>query len=282
MADAADIKTFVQGEVAKIKTINYEIVTTLPTADAAHEFNTCRTIFLKEEGAATQDIYSEYICVNKAKTGTANYVWEKIGDTRIDLSGYLTTAATVAGVAFGDDKAISTAELTTALNLKALSHKDSASGTVSIPAHTATGSTAEYTPAGTVTVTLNNTATDITSTGKFTPAGTITGSAISGGSINVTLKDADTSTAIESTGTITTAGSVNTTTVNALTGATFVKDSTGVQITGSVSKPDVNITYDTSQAVLSSVKTQTPPSFTEGAFTPAAINTGFFSAGSLS
>jgi hypothetical protein len=40
-------------------------------------------------GAAQPDTYSEYVCINTGSTSTPSYRWEKIGDTNIDLSGYI-------------------------------------------------------------------------------------------------------------------------------------------------------------------------------------------------
>lgn len=81
-----DAKAYTDSKIGSLSLIKYEIVTELPTADAEHEFNTIKTVYLKEEGTKTQDIYSEYICVKKGDV----YQWEKIGDTRIDLSNYYT------------------------------------------------------------------------------------------------------------------------------------------------------------------------------------------------
>lgn len=82
-----DAKAYTDEQIGSLHVITYEVITELPTADAAHEFNTSRTIYLINEGGTkTQDVYSEYICV---KNGEA-YQWEKIGDTRIDLSNYYT------------------------------------------------------------------------------------------------------------------------------------------------------------------------------------------------
>lgn len=108
----ADAKAYTNEQIGSLHLIKYEIVTELPTADAEHEFNTSKTVYLKEEGTKTQDIYSEYICVKKS----SGYQWEKIGDTRIDLSNYYTKEQT--------DSAISTA--TSPLNTRLTNLENSA------------------------------------------------------------------------------------------------------------------------------------------------------------
>lgn len=70
-------KTYVDGEVAKIKQFNYTIVSTLPTTGQEN------TIYLvsKTDGS-TENVYNEYMWINNK--------WELIGDTAIDLTGYAT------------------------------------------------------------------------------------------------------------------------------------------------------------------------------------------------
>lgn len=118
----ADAKAYTNEQIGSLHLIVYEIVTELPTADAEHEFNTSKTVYLKEEGTKTQDYYSEYICVKKGD----GYQWEKLGDTRIDLSNYYTKEQT--------DSAISTA--TSPLNTRLTSLENSA--LKSVPQATAT------------------------------------------------------------------------------------------------------------------------------------------------
>lgn len=91
-----DAKAYTDTKVGQIILIKYEVVTTLPTADADHEFNKSKTIYLKSESGSgkEQDVYGEYICI---KVGS-NYQWEKIGDTRIDLSNYYTKAEVDAAI----------------------------------------------------------------------------------------------------------------------------------------------------------------------------------------
>lgn len=109
-----------------------------------------------------------------------------------DEQGHVLVTRTIAGIDLKDDIAVD--ELQTALQLKALAYKDSASGSLdnyvdgidditytpegTITADSATVSTeieskGQYTPSGTVSVTLDEVSTEIESTGSYTPAGTV-------------------------------------------------------------------------------------------------------------
>jgi hypothetical protein len=128
--------------------------------------------------------------------GTKEYVYDgekfvELGDEAI----YLTTASaetnyvqktfTIAGIDMQD--AITAAEIKTALGLKALAYKDSASATLTDYAIGISGAT--YTPAGDVGVTLNQTSTAITSSGSFTPKGTVAGSVTAAGTVTLAKSD---------------------------------------------------------------------------------------------
>ena len=70
----------------------------LPTASA----DTYHKIYLKTAtGSATQNVYKEYITVRSGAEGAYTYSWELIGDTAIDLTGYLKTV-TVNGKAYSN------------------------------------------------------------------------------------------------------------------------------------------------------------------------------------
>ena len=114
-----------------------------------------------------------------AIVGTTEYVfageWKELGD-----EGTLVRKTfTIAGIDMVDN--ITAAELQTALSLKALAYKDSASGSIEVvngvEDHT-------YTPEGDVSVTLSQTATSITSTGTITPAGSVTGKVTAAGTVS--------------------------------------------------------------------------------------------------
>ena len=70
----------------------------LPTASA----DTYHKLYLKTAtGSATQNVYKEYITVRSGSEGAYTYSWELIGDTAIDLTGYLKTV-TVNGKAYSN------------------------------------------------------------------------------------------------------------------------------------------------------------------------------------
>lgn len=128
--------------------------------------------------------------------GTAEYVysdgeWHLYGDEGVYAtiagvdSAYVKKSLTIAGINLED--AITADELKTALGLKALAYKDSASGTID---GIVTGiEDATYTPAGSVTVKLNSAATAMSSTGSFTPAGSVSGTTVAAGSVSIARDD---------------------------------------------------------------------------------------------
>lgn len=183
----AVVKAYVDSAVAAIPDFDVVVVEELPTASA----DTFHKIYLLDATSpSTPNLYMEYITL-RAGTGTEldpyTYSWEKIGDTSLDLSGYVPKTTTIAGVDLQDN--ITVSELQTALGLGNMAYANTASGQV--PGETISGIVATGTPEGTVTVTLNQTSTagDLTFT-DYTPAGNITGTAISGGTVTVDLTDA--------------------------------------------------------------------------------------------
>ena len=75
IATTAFVATAIANAISGITGISFEVVQTLPsTGDTG-------TIYLVAHSHGTQDIYDEYIYVNNG--------WEKIGNTDIDLSGYM-------------------------------------------------------------------------------------------------------------------------------------------------------------------------------------------------
>lgn len=83
-------KTEVDTLIGGIKSITYEIVTSLPEAGPTYDFNETKKIFMVSTQSQATDYYKEYICVNRSTTATANYKWEMIGTTVVDLSNYVT------------------------------------------------------------------------------------------------------------------------------------------------------------------------------------------------
>lgn len=173
--------------------------------------------------------------------GTAEYVyadgkWNLYGDEGIyaTIAGveaaYVKKTLTIAGIDLAD--AITAEELKTALDLKALAHKESASGSLNV----VTGvQDAEYTPEGSVEVKLNHASTAMSSTGTFTPAGNVTGNVTAAGTVAIARDDAN-----------------------------------GVQVSGTVSAPSVTVTPTTAQVQhISSVGSL--PSYTAAQYTAPSV-----------
>ena len=130
--------------------------------------------------------------------GTTEYVhdgskWVEIGDEGVYATktgveaAYVKKTITIAGIDMADD--IAAEELKTALSLKALAYKDSASATLTDYATGING--AAYTPAGSVAVTLNHTSTTMASSGTYTPAGTVSGNVTAAGTVSIARDDAN-------------------------------------------------------------------------------------------
>ena len=130
--------------------------------------------------------------------GTTEYVhdgskWVEIGDEGVyqTISGaeakFVQKTFTIANIDMNDN--ITADELKTALELKALAYKDSASATLTDYATGING--AAYTPAGSVAVTLNHTSTSMSAAGTFTPAGTISGNVTAAGTVAIARDDAN-------------------------------------------------------------------------------------------
>lgn len=130
--------------------------------------------------------------------GTAEYVyadgkWNLYGDEGIYATvagveeAYVKKTLTIAGIDLAD--AITADELKTALGLKALAYKDSASGTIE---GVVTGvADAEYTPAGTVGTELTHTSTAMSASGTYTPAGKVSGNVTAAGTVSIARDDAN-------------------------------------------------------------------------------------------
>lgn len=105
------VKTYVDNAIAAVKQFQYEVVSELPTASA----NTMGKIYLVSDAHNSTgnyaDNYDEFITLEKEGA----YSWEKIGNTDIDLSGYVKNTTTIAGVDLKDN--ITKTELLTALNV---------------------------------------------------------------------------------------------------------------------------------------------------------------------
>ena len=276
LVDASVVKAYVDAQIKTIPEFDVVIVADgeeLPTASAA----TFHKIYLVKASATgiAQNIYKEYITVKNGDT----YSWELVRDTAIDVSGKVDKTTTIAGIAL--DHNITVGELKTALGLGAMAYADKASGSGSV--ETVDSITMKpVTVAGNAAVTSK--AADATLTkANYTPAGTITGSAISGGSINVTLKDSATKTeAVLGTSEFTPTGTIAAKeggSFSALKTATLSEVETGgVLVEGTVSAPAITLTSEEA-TVATGLTGGSKASFTEGAFTPAAFQEGFYTAG---
>lgn len=270
IATTAAVKSYVDAQVGSIHKFDVVVLKEseeLPTASEDEMYK----IYLKPDEDAEAGSYIEYIVVRSGEEGSYSYTyaWEKIGSTKTDLSGYVEKTRKIAGIDLQDD--IEVAELQEAIGLEDLAYADTASGETTLATIDAI-TMKEMIVAGNATVTSTPVAADLTH-GDYTPAGSITGEAIKGGSINVTLKDADTAEEAELTyGAYTPAGSVSLTKAN--DGA--------FQVSGTISKPDVTVDDSTTEEFVKSLKAGDvdAATFAEGAFTPASIADGFFSAGS--
>ena len=276
LVDAATVKAYVEAQIKTIPEFDVVIVADgeeLPAASA----DTFHKIYLKKASTTgiAQNIYKEYITVKNGDT----YSWELIGDTAIDVSGKVDKTTTIAGIAL--DKNITVEQLQNALKLGAMAYADKASGSGTV--QTIDSITMKpVTVAGNATVTSK--AADATLTkADYTPSGTITSDAIKGGTVTVTLGDSATKTeATLSTSEFTPAG-----TISAKEGGSFSALKTailgevetgGVQIEGTISSPAISLTA-ADKTFVTGLTGGKKASFVEGAFTPAAFQEGFYTAG---
>lgn len=75
------VKSYVDAAISSVKQFQYEVVTELPAAAAA----TMGKIYLVKHAHSSSDSYDEYITIQ----ADSKYTWEKIGNTDIDLTGYI-------------------------------------------------------------------------------------------------------------------------------------------------------------------------------------------------
>jgi len=281
---AGDIKAYVDSMMLD-QAFDVVVTETLPTA-SADTFHKLYFLPATDSEATAPNEYKEYITIRDGVAPNYTYRWELIGDTSMSLEGYATESFVqneikkiqIAGVDVTLDNVdgkykVSAADLKNALSLGALAYKDKASGTVAAQSFTglkATGSLdatvqaatltqtdtaavvtyGDYTPSGTITVTEKNGTKKINVSADYTPTGSVSPEA---GSTVQVLKSV--SLAADNNGSFQVAGT------NAASAVTF--DNTGSTVT-----------------VVTGVTGQAAPSFTEGAFTPASLGDGFYSAGS--
>ena len=266
LVDASVVRAYVDAQVGQIHSFDVVIdaAGTAAGPSVAASADTMYKIYMVPDGQASAGAYIEWITIRSGEADAYTYAWEKIGSTKTDLTGYVSKDTTIATIKL--DHNITVAELQTALGLKAFAYADK--GTATVAAKTVSGVKASGTSTGSITGAMAYTATDIESTGSVTAEGSVTGSAISGGSIAVTLKDAEAATAATVTAeAYKPAGSVT---------SSFVADAdNGVAIAGTVSKPTATVTPAT--ATVQEMKTAgTAYSITEGAVEKAADTNGDF------
>lgn len=253
---AKKVKEYVDAQVGSIHHFDVVIDATGTEAgpSVAASAETMYKIYLVPDSNAEAGSYIEYITIKSGET----YKWEAIGSTKTSLDGYVEKSQKIAGLTLNQD--ITVEDLQGALKLKAFAY--AATGSATVAAQTVRGVKATGKSTGSLTGAMAYDKTNIISTGTVTATGSVTGTAISGGSIAVTLKDAEAATAA----TVTTeaykpAGSVN---------SSFVADAkNGVAIAGTVSKPTASVTPAT--ATVQEMKTAgTAYSITKGAVKKAA------------
>ena len=281
LVDASVVKAYVDSQVGQIHSFDVVIDadgTAAGGPSVTASADTMYKIYMVPSADAAAGGYIEYITIRSGAEGAYTYTWEAIGNTKVSLSGYVPTTTTIATIAL--DHNITVAELQAALKLGAMAYADKASGSTTLQTIDSI-TMKEVTVAGNAVVTSK--AADATLTkANYTPAGSISGSAISGGSIAVTLKDSATKTeATLGTTTYSPAGTVAAVdggSFSALKTAAFGTSEDGVQIEGTISKPAISLTAE-NKTVATGLTGGKVASFTEGAFTPAALGTGFYTAG---
>ncbi len=281
LVDAATVKAYVDGQVGAIHSFDVVIDPNGTAAGPAvtASADTMYKIYLVADDNASAGTYVEWITIRSGEVDAYTYAWEKIGSTKTDLTGYVSKETTIAGIAL--DKDITVAELQAALGLGAMAYADIAKGSTTLQTIDSI-TMKEVTVAGNATVTSKAAEATLTKA-NYTPAGQITGSAISGGSVKVTLKDSATKTEADlGTTTYTPAGTIAAKeggSFSALKTATLGEVETGgVLVEGTVSAPAISLTSE-EKTVATGLTGGKVAFFEEGTFTPAAIQTGFYTAG---
>lgn len=281
LVDASVVKAYVDSQVGQIH--NFDVVIdpagTTAGPSVAASADTMYKIYLVPSEDAAAGGYIEYITIRSGAEGAYTYTWEAIGNTKVSLTGYVPTTTTIATIAL--DHNITVAELQTALKLGAMAYADKASGSTTLQTIDSI-TMKEVTVAGNAAVTSK--AADATLTkANYTPSGTINSDAIKGGTVTVTLGDSATKTeATLSTSEFTPAGTIAAKeggSFSALKTASFGEVAEGgVQIEGTISSPAISLTA-ADKTFATGLTGGSKASFKEGAFTPAAFQDGFYTAG---
>ena len=171
LVDASVVKAYVDSQVGQIH--NFDVVIDAAGTGAGPSVtasaDTMYKIYMVPSDDATAGSYVEYITIRSGEAAAYTYKWEAIGNTKMNLSGYVSTDATIATITL--DHNITVAELQTALGLGAMAYADKANGSTTL--ETVDSITMNpVTVAGNAAVTTK--AADATLTkGDFTPAGTV-------------------------------------------------------------------------------------------------------------
>ena len=279
---AEAVKSYVDSAVGKIH--NFDVVIDADGSAAtgpsvAASADTMYKIYLVPSGEAAAGEYIEYITIKSGDGEDATFKWEAIGSTKTNLTGYVPTTTTIATIAL--DHNITVAELQTALKLGAMAYAATASGSNTIDTVDSI-TMAPMTVAGNAAVTSKVADATLTKA-DYTPAGTINSDAIKGGTVTVTLGDSATKTeAALSTSEFTPAGTIAAKeggSFSALKTATLGEVETGgVLVEGTISSPEISLTA-ADKTFATGLTGGSKASFTEGKFTPAAIQDGFYTAG---
>ena len=290
-----DIKSYVDSAVAVGLVI--EVVTELPEA-TADEMG--KIYLVAQSGGKTGDAYDEYIVVRSGTEGSYTYAWEKIGDTRIDLSGFVSDVKYTASSHKLQQQKGGSGSYSDIHTFGAMADADQGEATVS---DYVTGvSSAKVTASGSISTlsvidsvgTLPTKAADTFSANKPTVIDTSKfngGSAASLGTGFFTAGTAATftegafsanvPTAIDTSkfsGGSKAADTFNAAAITASTKVTFAKE--GITATvGSGADAETLIIGTASTASALTGVTLSGGSFTEGQFTPASLASGFYTPG---
>ena len=279
---AEAVKSYVDSAVGKVH--NFDVVidadgTAASGPSVTASADTMYKIYLVPSDEAAAGEYIEYITIKSGDGEAATFKWEAIGSTKTNLTGYVPTSTTIAEIELNHN--ITVAELQTALKLGAMAYAATASGSNTVDTIDSI-TMAPMTVAGNAAVTFADTDATLTKA-NYKPSGTINSDAIKGGTVTVTLGDSATKTEADlGTTTFTPTGTIAAKdggSFSALKTATFGEVTEGgIQVDGEISKPEISLTT-ADKTFATGLTGGSKASFTEGTFTPATFEDGFYTAG---
>lgn len=91
LSDAYNAIMTTIGGLEGVHFVIYSSYENLPDISTEDNYNRYKNIIglVPISGASAPDAYAEYVAIKKITSSTTTYAWEKIGDTNIDLSGYV-------------------------------------------------------------------------------------------------------------------------------------------------------------------------------------------------